>query len=80
MKDKTDRLTDLEEKLAKKKNQGHQLFWIKYNPGAEFDYNIIDATEDVHWMIYEIKRLREENSHYKEFIESYKDQIKKELE
>ena len=80
MKDKTDRLTDLEDKLTKKKNQGHQLIWIKYNPGAEFDYNIQDATEDVHWMIYEIKRLREENSHYKEFIESYKDQIKKELE
>jgi hypothetical protein len=75
-----DRLAELKDKLEMKKNRGHQLYWIKYNPGADFDYDINDATEDVHWMIYEIKRLREENGHYKEFIDSYKDQIKKELE
>lgn len=76
----SDRLAELEDKLEKKKNRGHQLYWIKFNPGADFDYDINDATEDIHWMIYEIKRLREENSHYKEFVDSYKDQIKKELE
>lgn len=76
---KTDRLTELEEKLSRKKNKGHQIYWIKYNPGAEFDYDISDATEDIHWMIYEIKRLREENEQYKEFIDAYKEEIKKAL-
>jgi hypothetical protein len=75
-----DRLSELEAKLALKKGRGNQLFWIKYNPGADFDYDIKDATEDIHWMIFEIKRLRDENEQYKEFIESYKDQIARELQ
>lgn len=79
VKKSTDRLLELEDMLKRKKNRGHQLYWIKYNPGADFDYDIKDATEEIQWMIYEIKRLREENNHYKEFMDSYNDQIKKEL-
>jgi len=79
VKNKNDRLAELEKKLSLKKNKGNQLYWIKYNPGAEFDYDIEDATEDIQWMIYEIKRLRDENDQYREFVDSYKEQIEKEL-
>ncbi|MDC7234218.1 MAG: hypothetical protein PQJ58_13370 [Spirochaetales bacterium] len=77
---KDDRLSGLEKKLEQKKRRGHQLYWIKYNPGAEFDYDLTDATEDVRWMIFEIKKLREENEQYREFIASYRKQISEELE
>jgi len=77
--EKTDRLIELEKKLALKKRKGTQLFWITYNPGAAFDYDVTDASEDIGWMIYEIKRLREENSHYREFIGNYKKQMEEEL-
>jgi hypothetical protein len=78
-KEKKDRLSELENKLALKKRNGSQLIWMKYNPNAEFDYDISDATEDIRWMIFEIKKLREENIQYREFINSYKAQMKEEL-
>jgi len=77
--EKPDRLSELEKKLAFKKRRGTQLFWITYNPGADFDYDVSDATEDIGWMVYEIKRLRDENAQYKEFVSTYKHQVQEEL-
>ena len=77
--EKQDRLAELERKLARKKQNSSQLIWLKYNPNAEFDYDISNAEEDIRWMIFEIKRLREENDQYREFVNTYKIQMKEEL-
>ncbi len=75
-----DRLKELEELLTKKKKRGNQLYWIKYNPASDFDYDIKDATEDITWMIYEIRRLREENEQFREFIDSYRKELSQEID
>ena len=74
-----DRLEMLESKLARKKRRGSRLYWFTYNPGAEFDYDVSNAEEDIRWMIHEIQRLRDENREYKEFIENYRKEMEKEL-
>lgn len=74
-----DRLDKVEELFKRKKNHGNQICWIKYNPDADMSYDIIDAEEDVKWMLYEIKRLRAENKELKEFAEALRDQIADEL-
>lgn len=80
MKDREkDRLKALEQKMERKKRKGNRLCWIVYNPAAEYSYDVEDAMEDIHWMVYEIRRLREENRHCKEFIAAVKDQITGEL-
>ena len=73
------RLKELEEKFERKKRNGNSLCWIRYNPESDFDYDVVDAMEDVRWMVFEIKRLQEENRHYKEFIATLKDQMISEL-
>ncbi len=73
------RLKELEEKFERKKRNGNSLCWIRYNPASDFDYDVVDAMEDVRWMVFEIKRLQEENRHYKEFIATLKDQMMSEL-
>jgi hypothetical protein len=79
MSENTDRLDKIEELLAKKKRGGNQLCWLKYNPKNSYKYDIIDAEEDIAWMIYEIKRLREENGKYREFIDTLRQQMAREL-
>ncbi len=74
-----DRLREIEALLQVKKRQGNQLCWLKYNRNAEMKYDIQNAEEDIRWMIYEIKRLREENQNYKEFIDSIRKQMANEL-
>ncbi len=74
-----DRLKELEEKFERKKRRGNRLCWIKYNPSAEYSYDVEDADEDFRWMVFEIEQLREENQHYKEFIAAIKDQMVSEL-
>lgn len=74
-----DRLQEIEDLLARKKRQGNQLCWLKYNRNAEMKYDIVNAEEDIRWMIYEIKRLREENHNYKEFIDAVRKQMATEL-
>lgn len=73
--DEIDRLAELENKMEMKKRKGNQLCWIVYNPASEYSYDIEDAMEDVRWMVYEIKRLQNENRHYKEFINEMKNQM-----
>jgi len=74
-----DRLEKIEELLKRKKRNGNQICWIKYNPDAELSYDIADAEEDIKWMLYEIKQLRNENRELKEFAETLRDQIMEEL-
>lgn len=77
--EKNDRLDDVEELLKRKKRNGNQICWIKYNPDADMKYDILDAEEDIKWMLFEIKRLRSENRELKEFAETLRDQISEEL-
>ena len=74
-----DRLAELEELFRKRKNQNNQLCWIRYNPVSEFGYDIEDATEDIEWMIHEIRRLRDENAHLQEFADSYRKDLHKDI-
>jgi len=74
-----DRLAEIEALLKRKKRQENQLCWLKYNRNSEMKYDIVNAEEDIKWMIYEIKRLREENRNYKEFIDSIRKQMAAEL-
>lgn len=77
--EKSDRLDNLEALLKRKKRNGNQICWIKYNPDSAMSYDIIDAEEDIEWMIYEIKLLRRENKELKEFAKALRDQIVEEL-
>jgi len=74
-----ERIKKFEEYFRKKKRQGVQLYWFKYNPHAEFNYDLEDAMEDVEWMLAELKRLTSENEHYREFIDTLRGQMEKEL-
>jgi len=74
-----DRLKKVEELFERKKRWKNQLCWIKYNPEAIYKYDIQNAEEDFKWMLYEIKRLRDENETYREFIDSVRAQIEDEI-
>jgi alanyl-tRNA synthetase len=74
-----DRLKTIERLLEQKKRQRNQLCWLRYNASSQFKYDVENAEEDVAWMIFEIKRLREENQNYKEFIDSLRRQMEGEL-
>lgn len=77
---KEDRLEEFEKQFQRKKKNGTQLLWMKYNPSNDYKFDITDAREDVEWMISEIRRLREENETLKEFIDSMREQIEGELD
>jgi len=79
MKEKEDRLQTIKELLEKKKREGNQLCWLRYNRHSTYNYDIENAEEDVTWMIYEIERLREESANYREFIDSLRLQMEGEL-
>jgi len=79
MSEESERLEKIERLLEKKKRAGNQLCWLKYNPKNSYKYDIIDAEEDIAWMIYEIKRLRSENTNYREFIDTLRQQMTDEL-
>ena len=77
--EKSDRLSELEDLLKRKKHNGNQICWIKYNPESDMNYDVVDAEEDIRWMIFEMKRLRNENKELKEFAETLRDQMTEEL-
>ncbi len=77
--DKNDRLDQVEALLKRKKQNGNQICWIKYNPDSDMSYDVTDAEEDIEWMVYEIKLLRRENKELKEFAKALRDQISEEL-
>lgn len=74
-----DRIAKFERYFERKKRNNTQLFWFKYNPKAEYGIDLEDAREDIEWMIAEIKRLRQENASYREFIDTIRSQIEHEL-
>lgn len=74
-----ERLQKLESMMANKSRRGHRLCWIKWNPEADFNYDINDAVEDIEWMTYEIRRLREENEELRTFIDAIRNQVESEL-
>lgn len=76
---KNDRLDNIEALLKRKKQNGNQICWIKYNPESDMSYDVVDAEEDIEWMIYELKQLRRENKELKEFAKALRDQISEEL-
>jgi len=78
-KSQSDRLKKLKKLLEKKKREGNQICWLKYNRHSTYNYDIENAEEDVAWMIYEIERLRDENTKYREFIDSLRAQMEGEL-
>ena len=78
--DENDRLKKVEELLKRKKSNGNQICWIKYNPDSDLNYDILDAEEDIKWMLFEIQRLRNENKELKEFAETLRDQMSEELQ
>lgn len=74
-----DRLQKFEDNLKRKKRNRNLLCWIKYNPMADYNYDIIDAEEDVEWMIHEIRKMYDENKQLKEFIDELRRQMEQEL-
>ena len=77
--DSEDRLKQLEILMEKKQRHSNRLCWIRWDPNSDFGYDIEDAREDIHWMIYEIRRLREENAELKAFADSFREKLEKEI-
>ncbi len=80
-KDEFERLARLELLLEKNDRRGSRLCWIRWDPNSKYGYEIDDAREEVRWMVYEIKKLREENAELKSFVDNFReameDQFKK---
>jgi hypothetical protein len=77
--DTTDRLERLERLLEKNDRRGSRLSWIRWNPNSKFGYEIDDAREEIRWMIYEIKKLREENTELKSFVDNFREAMEEQL-
>ena len=78
-KDDTDRLNRLEQVLEKKDRRGSRLCWIRWDPNSKYGYEIDDAREDIRWMVYEIKKLREENAELKSFVDNFREAMEDEF-
>ncbi len=67
----------MKDRLAfiKEKREKNNIYYSRYNPKSELLYDIEDANEDFSWMIYEIERLRRENTELRKFIEKVKSDI-----
>jgi hypothetical protein len=50
-----DRLSHIKKRLKKSR-----VYYSRYNPRADMMYEVDEADEDLHWMVYEIERLRKE--------------------
>lgn len=74
-----DRIKHLENLLARKKKGGSRICWIRYNPAADYSFDVEEAEDDITWLLYEVKRLSAENRQYKEFIAALRDQMTEEL-
>jgi len=76
----TDRLKHLEQLLEKNDRRGSRLTWIRWTPNSKFGYEIDDAREEIRWMIYEIKKLREENAELKSFVDQFRDALEEQID
>ena len=77
--DNTDRLIQLEQLLEKNDRRGSRLSWIRWNPNSKYGYEIDDAREEVRWMVYEIKKLREENAELKSFVDTFREAVEEQI-
>jgi len=75
----TDRLKILERLLEKNDRRGSRLSWIRWNPNSKYGYEIDNAREEIQWMIYEIKKLREENAELKAFVDQFREAMEEQL-
>ncbi len=78
-KDESERLARLELLLEKNDRRGSRLCWIRWDPNSKFGYEIDDAREDIRWMVYEIKKLREENAELKSFVDNFREAMEDEF-
>ncbi|RKX17478.1 MAG: hypothetical protein DRP51_10775 [Candidatus Zixiibacteriota bacterium] len=78
-KEETERLARLELLLEKNERRGSRLCWIRWDPNSKYGYEIDDAREDIRWMIYEIKKLREENTELKSFVDNFREAMEDEF-
>lgn len=62
----------MEKLLEEKDRRGNRLCWIRWDPNSKYGYDIEDAREEVHWMVYEIRRLKEENAELKSFVDNFR--------
>ena len=67
-----DRLAKMEKLLEKKDRKGNRLCWIRWDPNSKYGYEIEDAREEIRWMVYEIRRLKEENAELKSFVDNFR--------
>jgi hypothetical protein len=74
-----DRLKQLERLLEKNERRGSRLSWIRWNPNSKYGYEINDAREEIRWMVYEIKKLREENAELKSFVDNFREAMEEQL-
>ncbi|MCD6343609.1 MAG: hypothetical protein J7L76_07475 [Spirochaetaceae bacterium] len=77
--DNTDRLIRLEQLLEKNDRRGSRLSWIRWNPNSKYGYEIDDAREEVRCMVYEIKKLREENAELKSFVDTFREAVEEQI-
>jgi len=70
--DDNDRLAKMEKLLEKKDRKGNRLCWIRWDPNSKYGYEIEDAREEIRWMVYEIRRLKEENAELKSFVDNFR--------
>ena len=77
--DDPERLKQLEQLLEKNDRKGSRLCWIRWNPNSKYGYEIDDARDEVIWMVYEIKRLREENVELKSFVDNFREAMEEEF-
>ena len=78
-KDESERLARLELLLEKNDRRGSRLCWIRWDPNSKYGYEIDDAREDIRWMVYEIKKLREENAELKSFVDNFREAMEDEF-
>jgi len=62
----------MEKLLEKKDRKGNRLCWIRWDPNSKYGYEIEDAREEIRWMVYEIRRLKEENAELKSFVDNFR--------
>lgn len=59
--------------MEDKNKKGSRLCWIRWNPSSRYGYEIDDAREEIQWMIYEIRRLKDENAELKSFVDNFRE-------
>jgi regulator of replication initiation timing len=54
---------------VKKKIKQAEVYYSRYNPRSDMMYDIEEARDDIRWLVYEIERLREENTQLRDRLD-----------